>query len=59
MAPMVQEKQYYKNHERILYPDGGECIIDGLVPYKNRREHVRTLVLYLVSVLSYGGMSCY
>ncbi|HEY8421419.1 MAG TPA: ATP-binding cassette domain-containing protein [Thermoclostridium sp.] len=27
----------------ILYPDSGECIIDGLVPYKNRREHVRNI----------------
>jgi len=27
----------------ILYPDSGECIIDGLVPYKHRREHVRNI----------------
>lgn len=27
----------------ILYPDSGECIIDGLVPYKNRLEHVRNI----------------
>src|SRR5690606_32381708 len=25
------------------YPDSGECIIDGLVPYKNRLEHVRNI----------------
>jgi len=27
----------------ILYPDSGRCIINGLVPYKNRREHVRNI----------------
>jgi len=27
----------------ILNPDNGECIIDGLVPWKNRREHVRNI----------------
>lgn len=27
----------------ILYPDSGECIIDGLIPYKDRREHVRNI----------------
>lgn len=25
----------------ILTPDGGECVIDGRVPWKERREHVR------------------
>ncbi|AGC68702.1 ATP-binding transport protein NatA [Thermoclostridium stercorarium subsp. stercorarium DSM 8532] len=27
----------------ILYPDSGECVINGLIPYKNRREHVRNI----------------
>ena len=27
----------------ILNPDSGECRIDGLVPWKNRREHVRNI----------------
>ena len=27
----------------ILTPDSGSCIIDGLVPYKQRREHVRNI----------------
>ena len=27
----------------ILHPDSCECIIDGLVPYRNRREHVRNI----------------
>ena len=27
----------------ILTPDSGECRIDGLVPWKNRKEHVRHL----------------
>ncbi|NMA95671.1 MAG: ATP-binding cassette domain-containing protein [Clostridiales bacterium] len=25
----------------ILTPDSGECIIDGLIPWKDRKEHVR------------------
>ena len=25
----------------ILNPDNGECIIDGLIPWKNRKEHVK------------------
>ncbi|KUO69867.1 MAG: ABC transporter [Clostridia bacterium BRH_c25] len=25
----------------ILNPDSGECVIDGLTPWKNRREHVK------------------
>ncbi|HYE81058.1 MAG TPA: ATP-binding cassette domain-containing protein [Clostridia bacterium] len=25
----------------ILHPDSGECIIDGLIPWEDRREHVR------------------
>lgn len=27
----------------ILTPDSGECIIDGLCPWKNRKEHVRNI----------------
>ena len=27
----------------ILTPDGGECTIDGLIPWKNRREHVKNI----------------
>lgn len=27
----------------ILYPDGGECVIGGLTPWKNRKEHVRNI----------------
>ena len=27
----------------ILTPDSGECRIDGLVPWKNRKEHVRRI----------------
>ncbi|MBE6934977.1 MAG: ATP-binding cassette domain-containing protein [Ruminococcaceae bacterium] len=27
----------------ILHPDGGTCVIDGLTPWKNRREHVRNI----------------
>ena len=27
----------------ILVPDGGSCVIDGLVPWKNRVEHVRRI----------------
>ncbi|MEG1776151.1 MAG: ATP-binding cassette domain-containing protein, partial [Clostridia bacterium] len=27
----------------ILTPDCGECVIDGLTPWKNRREHVKNI----------------
>lgn len=27
----------------ILTPDAGECVIDGLVPWKQRKEHVRNI----------------
>lgn len=27
----------------ILTPDSGECIIDGLTPWKNRKEHVKNI----------------
>ena len=27
----------------ILTPDGGSCVIDGLVPWKHRREHVKNI----------------
>jgi len=27
----------------ILVPDSGKCIIDGLVPWKDRKEHVRNI----------------
>ncbi len=27
----------------ILTPDSGSCVIDGLIPYKNRREHVANI----------------
>jgi ABC-2 type transport system ATP-binding protein len=27
----------------ILNPDNGECVINGLTPWKNRREHVRNI----------------
>ncbi len=27
----------------ILHPDGGDCRIDGLVPWRDRREHVRNI----------------
>lgn len=25
----------------VLVPDSGECVIDGLVPWRKRKEHVR------------------
>ena len=27
----------------ILVPDSGSCVIDGLVPWKNRRRHVQNI----------------
>ena len=32
-----------KSMSGILYPDGGDCRINGLVPWRDRREHVRNI----------------
>ena len=27
----------------ILVPDGGECLVDGIIPWKNRKEYVKNI----------------
>lgn len=39
----------------ILTPDSGTCLIDGRVPWKERKEHVKRSASYSASARSSGG----